>query len=343
MGVSLVIESFATYGIRSYPDSFASTTGDNIYINSDRIQNYNGSKHLWQWNGNGMAPSSLINGIADYVRLKTRWPSKYWPKRGSGTRWDEGFAVTAYFLEYCDSIRAGFVADLNSLMKDHYIDAFFVQLLGKTVDELWDDYKSSYLTLAKTVQYKLVHNSTSPGNTKLETDIGAGYTIIILQLASEYIMKTLGKAKPYEKVTLIFQYFVNTGIGSYPFAVASTSNNNIHLSSNHIEYHIGDVCAEFNGILYHESTRVWQWNGNSMAPIGLITGIADYVRLKAGWPSPNWPERGSGSGSRWDEGYAIMAYFIIVTVHELWSEYRSAYKGDAPAPGPTVSPPAPSL
>ncbi|KAF8009925.1 hypothetical protein BT93_J0794 [Corymbia citriodora subsp. variegata] len=153
-GVSLVIESFATYGIGSYPDEVASTTGDNIYINSDYIQNYDSaagpeftgilyheSTHVWQWNGNGMAPSSLINGIADYVRLKAGWPSKYWPKRGSGTRWDEGFAVTAYFLEYCDSIRAGFVSDLNSLMKDHYTDAFLVQLLGKTVDELWDDYK----------------------------------------------------------------------------------------------------------------------------------------------------------------------------------------------------------
>ncbi|KAI6701610.1 hypothetical protein NL676_015934 [Syzygium grande] len=391
MGVSLVVESFTAYGIGSYPDAVASTTGDNIYINSDYIQSYDGavrpeftgilyheSTHVWQWNGNGMAPSSLINGIADYVRLKAGWPSKYWPKRGSGTRWDDGFAVTAYFLEYCDSIRAGFVADLNDLMKDHYTDAFFVQLLGKTVDELWDDYKSSYLTLAKAVKYELIDNSTSPGNTKFETDIGAGYAIMILQLASEYVMKTLnlgiGKAKPYEKVTLIVESFVNIGIGSYPFAVASTTDNNIRLNSNYIEYYTGDVRAEYNGILYHESTRVWQWNGNGMAPSGLITGIADYVRLKAGWPSQSWPERGSGSGSRWDEGYAVTAYFLeycdnlregFVTdlnammkdyysndffvqllrknVYELWSEYRSAYKGDAAEPGPTASPPAPSF
>jgi hypothetical protein len=36
------------------------------------------------------------------------------------------------------------------------------------------------------------------------------------------------------------------------------------------------------GVLYHEVTHVWQWNGQGRANGGLIEGIADYVRLKAG-------------------------------------------------------------
>ncbi|KAK6946046.1 basic secretory protein [Dillenia turbinata] len=57
--------------------------------------------HVWQWSGNGQAPGGLIEGFADYTRLKA-------------------------------GLRDGFVAELNARMRNDYSDDYFAQLLGKT-------------------------------------------------------------------------------------------------------------------------------------------------------------------------------------------------------------------
>lgn len=151
--VTLRIESFPS------PRAVASTIDNVIRLNADYLRRYPGDikeefagvvyhemTHVWQWTGNGMAPRGLINGIADYVRLKGGYASKGWPRKGSGSRWDEGYAVTAYFLDYCNGLKHGFVAELNALMRDSYSEAFFIQLLGKSVHELWRDYKRACFT-----------------------------------------------------------------------------------------------------------------------------------------------------------------------------------------------------
>ncbi|KAK1358946.1 hypothetical protein POM88_043420 [Heracleum sosnowskyi] len=44
-------------------------------------------------------------------------------------------------------LRDGFVADqLNGKMKESYSDDYFVQILGKSVDDLWMNYKAKYNT-----------------------------------------------------------------------------------------------------------------------------------------------------------------------------------------------------
>ena len=54
--------------------------------------------HTWQWNGNGQStPGGLIEGIADYVRLKAGYAPSHWVKPGQGDRWDQGYDVTALF------------------------------------------------------------------------------------------------------------------------------------------------------------------------------------------------------------------------------------------------------
>ncbi|XP_058738854.1 uncharacterized protein LOC131610818 [Vicia villosa] len=105
---------------------------------------YHEMTHVWQWNGNGQANGGLIEGIADYVRLKANFAPSHWVKDGQGDKWDHGYDVTARFLDYCDSLRNGFVADLNKLMKSGYSDDFFATLLGKTPDQLFMDYKNHY-------------------------------------------------------------------------------------------------------------------------------------------------------------------------------------------------------
>jgi len=104
---------------------------------------YHESTHIWQWNGNNQAPKGLIKGIADFVRLKADYAPPHWVQPGGGDRWDEGYSVTMRFLDYCNGLMDGFVAKLNKKIRDDYSDNFFVELIGKTVDQS-DDYKAYY-------------------------------------------------------------------------------------------------------------------------------------------------------------------------------------------------------
>ncbi|WJZ83949.1 hypothetical protein VitviT2T_003587 [Vitis vinifera] len=63
--------------------------------------------HIWQWNGNGQAPGGLIEGIADFVRLKANYAPSHWVQPGQGDRWDQDYDVTARFLDNCNSLRNG--------------------------------------------------------------------------------------------------------------------------------------------------------------------------------------------------------------------------------------------
>ncbi|KAI4367512.1 hypothetical protein MLD38_023242 [Melastoma candidum] len=161
LGGTLTVESFAGCENTSGPVKVANSTGNHIRLNSDYIDNFKGDvkaefdgivyheiTRVWMWNGQGKAPNWLVSGIADYVRLKSGHPSKDWPNRWSGLSWTDGYAVTAYFIDYCSQIHEGFVAELNTMMKTCYSDEYFVKLLGKSVDNLWNDYKCSYMANA---------------------------------------------------------------------------------------------------------------------------------------------------------------------------------------------------
>lgn len=108
---------------------------------------YHEMTHVFQWHGEFTAPGGLTEGTADYVMIKSgsynRDTSPY-PKAGAGKRWDEGYGVTERFLEYCDGLVPSFTAKLNKKMRYRYSDAFFVELLGKPVDQVWREYKAKY-------------------------------------------------------------------------------------------------------------------------------------------------------------------------------------------------------
>jgi hypothetical protein len=138
-------------------DGVAYADNNEIRVSSNYIGNYTGDlerefsgvlyhemTHVWQWDGNGTTPGGLIEGIADFVRLKANYTPSHWVQPGQGDRWDRGYDVTARFLDYCNDLRNGFVAELNNKMRTGYSAQYFVDLLGKTVDELWTHYKAKY-------------------------------------------------------------------------------------------------------------------------------------------------------------------------------------------------------
>ncbi|KAF9693166.1 hypothetical protein EKO04_008645 [Ascochyta lentis] len=82
----------------------------------------------------------------------------------------------------------------------------------------------------------------------------------------------------------------------------------IHLSTKYIE-HVSESRQkeEINGVLVHEMVHCWQHHGGNTAPGGLTEGVADWVRLKAGYAPPHWRRRGDCD---WDAGYERTAYFL---------------------------------
>ncbi|KAH9883758.1 peptidase of plants and bacteria-domain-containing protein [Xylariomycetidae sp. FL2044] len=99
--------------------------------------------HCYQWNGRGAAPSGLIEGVADWVRLQCGLAPPHW-RREPGSRWDAGYQTTAYFLEYLEArFGKGTVRRLNEGLRTEKYDEnrFWSDLLGWPIERLWDDYK----------------------------------------------------------------------------------------------------------------------------------------------------------------------------------------------------------
>ncbi|XP_051144117.1 uncharacterized protein LOC127260426 [Andrographis paniculata] len=108
---------------------------------------YHEITHLFQWYGDGKIRPGLAEGIADYVMMKSgTYPQASYIKPGAGNRWDEGYGVTERFLEYCDSLKPKFTVELNKRMRYGYDDSYFTEMIGKPVDQLWNEYKAKYKT-----------------------------------------------------------------------------------------------------------------------------------------------------------------------------------------------------
>ncbi|WVZ59443.1 hypothetical protein U9M48_009583 [Paspalum notatum var. saurae] len=136
----------------------AFTSGSGIHLSAQYVGGYSGdvrtevtgvlyheTTHVWQWGLQDYgAHPGIFEGIADYVRLKAGYAPAHWVQPGQGDRWDQGYDVTARFLDYCDSLKPGFVALLNAKLKDGYSEDYFVQILGEDVQQLWQDYKAKY-------------------------------------------------------------------------------------------------------------------------------------------------------------------------------------------------------
>ncbi|XP_015070999.1 uncharacterized protein LOC107015287 [Solanum pennellii] len=126
--------------------------------------------------------------------------------------------------------------------------------------------------------------ANTPGGARFNRDIGAQYCQQTLAAATSFIWNIFQQNFPADRKNVPkVSMFVDETAG-----VAYTNSNTIHVSARYIQGYSGDVRREIIGVLYHEATHVWQWNANNGAPGGLIEGIADYVRLKAGLGLSHW-------------------------------------------------------
>ncbi|KAK2787400.1 hypothetical protein FQN53_005311 [Emmonsiellopsis sp. PD_33] len=93
------------------------------------------------------APGGLVEGIADFVRLSAGLDPPHWNKPRSsgerGERWDAGYQVTAYFLEWIEKekVGEGAVGRVNDrILRTGYTADFWTGLFGVDVGKLWEEY-----------------------------------------------------------------------------------------------------------------------------------------------------------------------------------------------------------
>ncbi|KAG8850408.1 hypothetical protein FRB91_009078 [Serendipita sp. 411] len=95
--------------------------------------------HCFQCSGQG-CPGGLIEGMADYVRLRGGFVPPHW-KRSSDGKWDSGYERTGYFLDWVDTkYGSGTIRKLNESMEEEYHEAIWETLTGHSVDHLWKTY-----------------------------------------------------------------------------------------------------------------------------------------------------------------------------------------------------------
>jgi hypothetical protein len=103
-------------------------------------------------------PGGLIEGIADFVRLKADLVPPHWKRPSSAkdraSRWDEGYQHTAFFLAWLEDVRIGkgAIGLLNDRLlrtgyigeeegdKDKQQTGFWKGLFGAGILELWEEY-----------------------------------------------------------------------------------------------------------------------------------------------------------------------------------------------------------
>lgn len=118
--------------------------------------------HCWQWNAKGTCPGGLIEGIADYVRLKAGLDPPHWkrptkkkarkgekePERDErDQKWDAGYEKTGFFLEWLEEMYGdGKVRNINEMLQDREYDEkeFWKNLFGEDIDDLWKRYVDSW-------------------------------------------------------------------------------------------------------------------------------------------------------------------------------------------------------
>jgi hypothetical protein len=129
---------------------------------------------------------------------------------------------------------------------------------------------------------------------------------------------------PTRSVTILLR-----DIGGVAYTTGNELDNDhkeIHISLQYIHHcrSKADPLAELQGVITHELVHCYQYaaprasldgkpdDSTPRAPGGLIEGVADFVRLKAGLEPPHWsrPTSAKQRPEKWDSGYQHTAYFL---------------------------------
>ncbi|KAJ5729066.1 uncharacterized protein N7483_003574 [Penicillium malachiteum] len=165
---------------------------------------------------------------------------------------------------------------------------------------------------------------------------------------------------PTRSVTLLLRDIA--GVAYTTGTELDDDHKEIHLSLQYVEHCVSkgqaakaDPLHELVGVITHELVHCYQHTTPPQAveqdkkiprpPGGLIEGIADFVRLKAGLGPPHWkrPKSASERAKKWDAGYQNTAFFLA-WIEDVWASegaigmlndrlLRTGYVGEDTAKG----------
>ncbi|KAG7099768.1 hypothetical protein E1B28_001580 [Marasmius oreades] len=278
--------------------------------------------HCYQYDARKTCPGGLIEGFADYVRLRSSLDPPHWKRNGGDKhKWDAGYETTGYFLDWIarthgeDKLRG-----LNERMKDaKYDEKMFIEVTGKSVHALWKAY-SHELDIPVPPPPRPRNPTTNWPEPQLNfrvedlEDPGAKIffehinPITALKEAMASTFKWL-YAEPekapndVDSILLVLRAMDGTAYTTGSWA------KEIHISLNHIKNSEKRAKDEILGVLTHEMVHCWQYNAKGTCPGGLIEGVADFVRLHTSLAPPHW-KRSGGENDKWDDGYEKTGYFL---------------------------------
>lgn len=123
---------------------------------------------------------------------------------------------------------------------------------------------------------------------------------------------------PTRSVTFILRDM--SGVAYTKGTELDNDHKEIHISLSYVQRceKLPDPAAELRGVITHELVHCYQHSSPDDSgsvprpPSGLIEGIADFVRLKAGLVPPHWkhPTRSSDLPDSWSKGYQDTAFFL---------------------------------
>jgi len=158
--ITLVLRDFA--GVAHTHGSAANDADKEIHFSTRHIQASIGRAreeilgvlthemvHCFQYNAKGTCPGGLIEGIADFVRLRSGLNPPHWKRSlpSGSDKWDAGYEKTAYFLDWVEqAFGPGVIRAINEGMrKSKYENGqVWPDVTGQSVDDLWVRYKSSF-------------------------------------------------------------------------------------------------------------------------------------------------------------------------------------------------------
>lgn len=98
---------------------------------------------MWQWFGED-ANGGLVEGIADWVRLKAGLAPPHWSPVYKDCKWDDGYETTTYFLNWIEERTGerGLLVRMNQMLRQRYVEQEFWRYVydGRNVRDVWAEY-----------------------------------------------------------------------------------------------------------------------------------------------------------------------------------------------------------
>ncbi|KAG2359669.1 peptidase of plants and bacteria-domain-containing protein [Suillus spraguei] len=113
--------------------------------------------------------------------------------------------------------------------------------------------------------------------------------------------------KPKEALKLATITLVLRSFNGMAYTFGTHETKEINFSLDWIKSSEARAQDEILGVLAHEVVHCYQYNAKDTCPGGLIEGIADFVRLHAGFAPQHRRPR---AAEKWDAGYDATAYFL---------------------------------